>query len=71
MLVAQRVNEFITKHSPKAICDKCICEAMGFNSHAHAAQITGALGTTSDFVRGHGECMLCKNERVVIRAHRT
>jgi hypothetical protein len=22
---------------------------MKFNSHAHAAQITGALGTTSDF----------------------
>jgi hypothetical protein len=68
MLVAQRVNKFIVDHLPDAVCDRCICEAMHFNSHAHAAQITGALGTTSDFDRRRGECALCKNERVVIRA---
>lgn len=68
MLVAQRVNDFITGRAPQAVCDKCICEAMTFNSQAHAAQITGALGTTSDFERRPGLCDLCKNERVVIRA---
>lgn len=70
MLVAQRVNDFITGRHPDAVCDKCICEEMGFNSHAHAAQITGALGTTSDFDRRSGVCVLCKNERTVIRATR-
>lgn len=68
MLVAQRVNDFITQQRPKAVCDKCICDAMGFVSHAHSAQITGALGTTSDFDRSKGSCATCKNERVVIRA---
>lgn len=71
MLIAQQVNNFITEHRPDAVCDKCICEAMNFNSHAHAAQITGALGTTSDFDRRQGQCSLCKNERIVIRANRT
>lgn len=71
MLVAQRVNDFITSHFPNAVCDKCICLAMKFNSHAHSAQITGALGTTSDFERERGQCILCKGERIVIRNLKT
>lgn len=71
MLVAKQVNDFITSHHPNAVCDSCICKAMDFNSHAHAAQITGALGTTSDFDRQLGECVICKNERIVIRATRS
>ncbi|KQT04096.1 hypothetical protein [Rhizobium sp. Leaf386] len=67
MLVAQRVNDFVTSHPPNALCDRCICDAMNFNSHAHSAQITGALGTTSDFERLRGICNVCKEERVVIR----
>ncbi len=71
MLVAQQVNNLITSRRPDAICDKCICEAMKFNSQAHAAQITGALGATSDFDRQLGRCTMCKNERIVIRATRS
>lgn len=68
MLIAQKVNEFITSLQPKAVCDKCILEAMNFNSPAHAAQITAALGTTSDFTREQGECSFCKTSKLVIRA---
>jgi hypothetical protein len=51
-----------------ALCDKCIAESVGLsNNTAHPAQITGALGTTSDFIREAGKCSLCKNGKVVIR----
>jgi hypothetical protein len=65
MLVAQRINDFITTHG-QPVCDKCIVGALNLTVHAHSAQITGALGTTSDFIRESGRCSLCKNERVVI-----
>lgn len=71
MLVAERVNQFITKHAPKAVCDHCIVDALNLTTHAHGAQITAALGTTSDFDRRKDTCGLCKNERTVIRANRT
>jgi hypothetical protein len=68
MLVAQKVNDLISKFAGQAICDRCICEAMGFTSQAHAAQITGALGTTTDFDRQKCTCHLCKEDRVAIRS---
>jgi hypothetical protein len=68
--VANRINDFITGHCPNAVCDRCICEALDFYSSAQVAQITEALGTTSDFNRRHGQCVLCKNERIVVRANR-
>jgi hypothetical protein len=68
--VAQRINDFITGHFPNTVCDRCICEELDFYSSAQAVQITEALGTTSDFERRHGRCVLCKNERIVIRANR-
>ena len=70
MLVAQKINDFITSRRPDAVCDKCIVESLGLTVSAHAAQITAALGTTSDFVRERGDCSLCKNERMVIHAQR-
>ncbi|WP_315925555.1 hypothetical protein [Mesorhizobium sp. SP-1A] len=68
MLVAERVNAFITENAGKAVCDNCIVEGVGLTTHAHATQITAALGTTSDFRRWQGKCDLCRNERKVIRA---
>lgn len=65
MIVAERVNSFITELG-KPVCDACIVKGVGLTNHAHAAQITAALGTTSDFTRSTGECHLCKNERMVI-----
>jgi hypothetical protein len=69
--VAQRINDFIARHFPNAVCDRCICEALDFYSNAQAVLITEALGTTSDFDRRRGECVLCRNETIVIRATRT
>jgi hypothetical protein len=68
MLVAQRVNDWISQHHPRPICANCIVEAIDLSSPAHSAQITAALGTTSDFFRGRGVCSFCRNQRVVIRA---
>lgn len=66
MLVAQKVNDLISGFAGKPLCDRCICDLMGFKSHAHSAQITGALGTTSDFQRKDGTCHRCGEVRVVI-----
>ena len=68
MLVAQKINDFVTSRKPEAVCDKCIVGALGLTVSAHSAQITAALGTTSDFVREQGECFLCKSGKLVIHA---
>lgn len=68
MLVAQRVNDWITEQRPKPVCDTCIVQGLNLTQQAHAAQITTALGTTSDFIRAKGVCSICKNERMVIKA---
>lgn len=64
----QEVNDFITKHSPNAVCNKCIARGLGWaNDAAHPAQITGALATTSDFIQESGVCVICKDKKKVIR----
>ena len=70
MSVPQRVNDFITKHRPDSVCNKCIATGIGLiNDTAHPAQITGALATTSDFVQETGICSICKgNKKVIHRA---
>lgn len=67
MLVAQRVNGYITAQRPQALCDQCIAQAVGLAHQAHATQITATLGTTNDFARDNGNCAVCGNERKVIR----
>ena len=66
--LARRINDFITGHCPDALCDRCICKALDFYSSAQVAQITEALATTLEFERQHGRCMLCDDERIVVRA---
>lgn len=68
MSVAQQVNDLITSLRPAWICDNCIVEALGLTTSAYSAQITAALGTTSDFVRAEGICMTCHDRKMVIHA---
>lgn len=45
----QEVFDFITKHQPEPVCNKCIARGLGWaNDSAHPAQITGAFGVTSN-----------------------
>ncbi len=67
MSVPQRINDFITSHRPKPVCNKCIADGIGLiNAGAHPAQVTGALATTSDFTQEMGTCSLCKATKKVI-----
>lgn len=69
MSVPQQVNDFITRHKPQPVCNKCIALGIGLtNQGAHPAQITGTLATTSDFTQESGRCSLCKDIKKVIRA---
>jgi hypothetical protein len=68
MSVPQDINDFITSRRPAAFCNKCVAEGVGLtNDTAHPAQVTAALGTTTDFVREAGTCSMCKNDKTVIR----
>lgn len=68
-LVAEEVNDFVTRRKPTPVCDLCIVKNLGLGRRAHANQITAALGTTSQFVREKGSCPDCKLKGVmVIRA---
>jgi len=40
---------------------------LGLTQVAQATQITCALGTTADFSRGQGVCVVCGRDRIVIR----
>jgi hypothetical protein len=69
--VPQKINDYITRLRPKAVCNKCIAAGVGLsNDAAHPAQITGALATTSDFTQERGQCSICKSDKKVIRASR-
>ena len=65
--IAERVNQFITVQKPRAICDDCIAAHLDLSRRQQSARVTGALETTSDFIRETGECGQCKNEKKVIR----
>ena len=71
MLVAERVNRYITNLRGKPVCDPCLVGKLHLSSAAYAQQITAALGTTSDFDRQKDTCSLCNNERIAIRAQGT
>lgn len=65
--IAQRVNDFLTKGRPRAFCDDCIADALKLSRRQQSARVTGALETTSDFVREDDECAVCGSVKKVIR----
>lgn len=65
--IAWRVNEFITRAKPRAYCDDCIANAIKLSRRQQSARVTGALETTSDFVRELDECAGCGTQKKVIR----
>ena len=66
MIIAERVNEYVTKRYPEAICDACVAKALKLR-HQQANRVTMALGTTSDFDRGGGFCIACGKDQKVTR----
>ena len=64
MNIAERVNAYIIRRGPEAICDACIAKALDLR-HQQANRVTMALGTTSDFHRGYGVCADCRKEQKV------
>ena len=67
MIVANKINSYITAKAPGAFCDGCITNALGLKKPQHAQQITSTLGTSRDFVKEDGVCETCGEEKKVIR----
>jgi hypothetical protein len=66
VIIAERVNDYITKRRPDAICDGCVATHLKLR-HQQANRVTMALGTTSDFTREHVVCADCDRELVTTR----
>jgi hypothetical protein len=65
--IAVRINAFVSSHR-EFICDRCVKESLGLSHLTQVQQITGALGTTSDFQRVRGACSTCGKGKLVTRA---
>ena len=66
MIIAQRVNDYLTKRRADEVCDGCVASDLGLR-HQPANRVTMALGTTSDFTRKAGLCADCARELVTTR----
>jgi hypothetical protein len=66
MIIAQRVNDYLTKRRTDEVCDGCVASHLGLG-HQQANRVTMALGTTSDFTRKTGLCADCARELVTTR----
>lgn len=66
MIIAQRVNDYLTKRRPDEVCDSCVAGHLDMR-HQQANRVTMALGTTSDFTRELGVCSDCARELVTTR----
>jgi len=66
MIIAQQVNDYITKRRPDDVCDSCVAAHLKLR-HQQANRVTMALGTTSDFTREHGRCTDCDRDLVTTR----
>ena len=66
MIIAQRVNDYLTKRRPDEVCDSCVADHLALR-HQQANRVTMALGTTSDFTRETGLCSDCGRELVTTR----
>jgi hypothetical protein len=66
MIIAERVNQYLTQRRPDEVCDSCIADHLKLR-HQQANRVTMALGTTSDFMRGPGVCGDCHRELITTR----
>lgn len=66
MIIAERVNQYLTQRRPNEVCDSCIADHLKLR-HQQANRVTMALGTTSDFIRGLGRCTDCDRELIRTR----
>ena len=66
MIIAERVNQYLTGRRPDEVCDACIAAHLSLR-HQQANRVTMALGTTGDFTRSSGTCVDCNRELVTTR----
>jgi hypothetical protein len=64
LIIAERVNQYITGRRGDALCDACVANALSLR-HQQANRVTMAFKTTSDFDRQVGLCADCGKEQLV------
>ena len=68
MIVAERINKYITQRFPDHLCDACIAKALDLAQHQQVNAVTMVLGTTSDFDRFVDVCDVCGKQQEVTRS---
>ncbi|RWQ57823.1 hypothetical protein [Mesorhizobium sp.] len=66
MTIAKRVTDYITKHRPDELCDKCLAEALGIR-RSQANRVATAIEMTSEYQRTTGECKDCGEVKKVVK----
>lgn len=66
MIIAERVNGYLTQRRPQTVCDACAAKSLDL-LHQQVNRVTMALGTTNDFDRRIGICADCGKEQKVTR----
>jgi hypothetical protein len=66
MIIAERVNQYLTQRGPDELCDSCVADHLKLR-HQQSNRVTMALGTTSDFTHDLGVCVDCDGELITTR----
>lgn len=70
MTVPERIHKFLTSRTPDAVCDDCVADRAEVSPRQQVNPIVSALALTTDFERNHGECAICKRNKLVTRSLR-
>jgi hypothetical protein len=66
-MLARRIVALLQACQPYNRCDACITTELGLKSSSRVAQVTEALGCTSEFTRIPASCAKCGKQRLAIK----
>jgi hypothetical protein len=64
--IPEKIRDFLTERSGRRYCDTCIQERLGLRWRQQVQLVTATLGVTQTFVREHGSCCTCHQDKQVI-----
>ncbi|MBM3553538.1 MAG: hypothetical protein FJX45_17760 [Alphaproteobacteria bacterium] len=66
MTSLEQVSAFIVARAPRATCDECIAQNLGFSNRQHANERTRKLERKPGFDRRRQTCSICGKARKAI-----
>ena len=66
--VQEKIRDFLCDRTRGAYCDDCLQQRLGIKWRQQVQTITATLAVTDVFVREHGTCATCNEQKQVIHA---